>query len=363
MKVDGNIGGAIDGTGGGDLGVIAGQVAEAERVGYDGVWTTEVSRDPFLPLLLAADRSRTLTLGTAIAVAFARSPMTVAAVAGDLQSFSSGRFVLGLGSQVKAHIQRRFSMPWSEPAARMREFVLALRAIWASWSDGGRLDFRGEFYQHTLMTPMFTPDRNPWGPPPVLLAAVGPRMTRVAAEVADGLIVHGFTTERYLREVTWPLIEAGLSESGRRRDQFTVSYPGLLATGETETQLQAAIAAVRGQIAFYASTPAYRAVLDLHGWDDLHTESHRLSARGDWAAMAGLIDDTVLRTFAVVAPPDEAGAEIYRRYGRLVDRYTLYAPYPLDDRVRRRVVASLHAAAGRAAGQAGTAGTPEPASR
>jgi probable F420-dependent oxidoreductase len=342
MKVDGNIGGGIDGTGGGDLGVIAGQVAAAERVGYDGVWTAEVSHDPFLPLLLAADRSPALTLGTAIAVAFARSPMTVATLANDLQSFSSGRFVLGLGSQVKAHVERRFSMPWSEPAARMREFVLALRAIWASWSGGGRLDFRGEFYRHTLMTPMFTPDPSPWGAPPVLLAAVGPRMTQVAAEVADGLIVHGFTTERYLREVTWPIIEAGLSTSGRGRDRFTVSYPGLLATGATDAAMEAAIAAVRGQLAFYGATPAYRPVLDLHGWGDLHEELHRLSVRGDWAAMADLVDDTVLSTFAVVAAPDQAGPEILRRYGDLVDRYTLYAPYALDDEVRRHVVTSLH---------------------
>jgi probable F420-dependent oxidoreductase len=342
MKVDGNIGGGIDGTGGGNLGVIAAQVAAAERVGYDGVWTTEVSHDPFLPLLLAADRSCALMLGTAIAVAFARSPMTVATVANDLQSLSSGRFVLGLGSQVKAHVERRFSMPWSEPAARMREFVLALHAIWASWSGGGRLDFRGEFYRHTLMTPMFAPGPNPWGPPPVLLAAVGPRMTQVAAEVSDGLIVHGFTTERYLREVTWPIIEAGLSTSGRGRDRFTVSYPGLLATGETDAAMEAAIAAVRGQLAFYGATPAYRPVLDLHGWGDLHTELHRLSRRGDWATMAALVDDTVLHTFAVVAAPDQAGQEIHRRYGDLVDRYTLYAPYALDDEVRRHVVTSLH---------------------
>ena len=342
MKVDGNIGGGIDGTGGGDLGVIAGQVAAAERTGYDGVWTTEVSHDPFLPLLLAADRSPGLMLGTAIAVAFARSPMTVATAANDLQSLSSGRFVLGLGSQVKAHIERRFSMPWSEPAARMREFVLALRAIWASWQDGGRLDFRGEFYRHTLITPMFTPDPNPWGPPPVLLAAVGPRMTQVAAEVADGLIVHGFTTERYLREVTWPIIDAGLSTSGRGRDRFTISYPGLLATGETDAAMAAAIAAVRGQLAFYGATPAYRPVLDLHGWGDLHDELHQLSRRGGWAAMADLVDDTVLNTFAVVATPDQAGPEIQRRYGDLIDRYTLYAPYALDDEVRRHVVTGLH---------------------
>ena len=192
------------------------------------------------------------------------------------------------------------------------------------------------------MTPMFTPDPNPWGPPPVLLAAVGPRMTQVAAEVADGLIVHGFTTERYLREVTWPIIDAGLSTSGRGRDRFTISYPGLLATGETDAAMEAAIAAVRGQLAFYGATPAYRPVLDLHGWGNLHDELHQLSLRGGWATMADLVDDTVLHTFAVVAVPDQAGPEIRRRYGDLIDRYTLYAPYTLDDEVRRYVVTSLH---------------------
>jgi len=345
MKVDGNIGGRVDGTGGGDVAGVAGQAAEAERIGLDGVWTTEVSRDPFFPLLIAAGRSDTLTLGTAVAVAFARNPMTVATAANDLQSFSKGRFVLGLGSQIRAHVRRRFSMPWSEPAARMREFVLALRAIWHSWQEDAPLDFRGEFYAHTLMTPMFTPDRNPWGPPPVLIAAVGPRMTRVAAEVADGLIVHGFTTERYLREVTMPLVARTLAHAGRTRTDLTVSFPGLLATGDTDEQVESATAVVRRQIAFYASTPAYRPVLDLHGWGDLQTELHRLSVRGDWDATAGLVDDTVLRTFAVVAPPEEAAAEILRRYGDLVDRYTLYTPYPMEEDVRRRIVTTL--AAGR----------------
>ena len=345
MRVDGNIGGGIDGTGGAELSGIAAQVGAAERIGYDGVWTTEVSRDPFLPLLLAADRSSTLTLGTAVAVAFARNPMTLAMVANDLQSFSSGRFLLGLGSQIKAHIQRRFSMPWSEPAARMREFVLALQAVWASWQHGTRLDFRGEFYQHTLMTPMFCPPPNPWGPPPVVLAAVGPRMTSVAAEVADGLHVHGFTTERYLREVTMPLVETGLAASNRTREEFLVCYPGLLATGGTEREFETAVSAVREQLAFYGATPAYRGVLELHGWGDLHTELHRLSVRGDWSAMTGLIDDTTLHTFAVVGEPDEVGAEIRGRFADIVDRYTLYAPYPLDEQIRHQIVSSLRAPA------------------
>ncbi len=275
MKVDGNIGGTIDGTSGAHLADISEQIEAAEDVGYDGVWTAETSRDPFLPLVLAADRSSELTLGTAIAVAFARNPMTVAVTANDLQMFSGGRFILGLGTQIKPHIERRFSMPWSEPAKRMREFIQAMQAIWAAWETGDRLNFRGDFYTHTLMTPMFSPGSNPWGTPPVVLAAVGPKMTQVAAEVADGLLVHGFTTERYMREVTMPQISAGLSVSGRDRDQFSVIYPGFVATGADERAFDAACEGVRAQIAFYGSTPAYRGVLELHGWGDLQNELHR----------------------------------------------------------------------------------------
>ncbi|MFJ8816591.1 TIGR03617 family F420-dependent LLM class oxidoreductase [Amycolatopsis thermoflava] len=341
MRVDGNIGGAIDGTAGADLADIREQVDLAERVGYDGLWSTEVSRDPFLPLLAAAGQSETLQLGTAVAVAFARNPMTTATVANDLHSFSRGRFILGLGTQIKAHITHRFSMPWSAPADRMREFVCALRAIWSTWQTGARLDFRGDFYDHTLMTPLFTPEPNPWGPPPVVLAAVGPKMTDVAAQTADGLIVHGFTTRRYLSEVTLPRVEAGLASSGRTRADFTVCYPGLLAIGSDERELAAAMDAVRRQIAFYGATPAYRAVLDLHGWGDLHTELHRLSKTGDWEAMTTLVDDTVLRTFAVVGGPAEAGAEARRRFGGLVDRFTVYTPYPIREDVRCTVVDAL----------------------
>ena len=334
MLVDGNIGGVTDGTAGGNIAEIDAQVAQARRAGLDGVWTTETSRDPFLPLLLAAERAPGMTIGTAVAVAFARNPMTLAATANDLHAMSGGRFVLGLGSQVAAHITRRFSMPWSAPAARMREFVLAMRAIWNSWQTGERLHFTGEFYSHTLMPPLFRPEPNPHGSPPILVAAVGPKMTRVAAEVADGLLVHSLTSERYLREVTIPLI-------GERRAQFTVSYPGLVATGADEPGLTAAIAKVREQIAFYAATPAYRAVLELHGWGDLHTELHRLSRRGDWGAMTGLVDDAVLDAFAVVGEPAAAGAEIARRYSGLADRFTLYTPYPLDERTRATVVAAV----------------------
>lgn len=343
MRVDANIGGSVDGTEGGSYADLIDQVRDAEATGYDGVWSTEVARDPFFPLLLAAEHNENLTVGTGIAVAFARSPMTTASAAFDLQAFSRGRFVLGLGSQVRAHIQRRFSMPWSEPAARMAEFIGALRAIWASWLDGDRLQFEGRFYQHTLMTPMFTPPAHEWGAPPIMLAAVGPAMTKVAATSADGLIVHGFTTERYLREVTLPMVEQGLGESGRQRSDFTISYPGLVATGADDAQLERATAAVRKQLAFYGSTPAYSSVLELHGWGDLHTELHALSVRGEWDTMTSLIDEDVLTALAIVGSPKEAGAEIHRRYGDLADRFTLSSPYPISVDAQSRLVAAARA--------------------
>lgn len=342
MKIDGNVGGPVNSDAVVNLADIAAQAEAAEATGYDGAWTAETSHDPFLPLMIAADRAPSLTLGTSIAVAFARSPMTVAATANDLQAYSKGRFILGLGTQIKPHIERRFSMPWSQPVKRMREFIEALHAIWDCWETGGRLEFDGEFYQHNLMTPMFSPGANPWGRPTVMLAAVGPKMTEVAAEVADGLLAHGFTTEQYMREVTVPQIEAGLRVSGRTRSQYTLSYPGLIVTGTDEASFDAARAGVCGQISFYGSTPAYRGVLDMHGWGDLHEELHKLSVRGEWKTMATLIDDDVLNTFAVVGEPETIGPEILRRYGSMVDRFSLYTPYSLDDEVRRRIVADLH---------------------
>ena len=234
----------------------------AEQVGYDGIWSAEVNHDPFLPLALAAEHSERLMLGTGIAVAFARNPMNLAMVANDLQVLSKGRFMLGLGSQIKPHIEKRFSMPWSHPAPRIRELILAVRAIWAAWADGSRLAFRGEFYRHTLMTPMFDPGPHPYGDPRIFLAAVGEKMTEVAGEVADGVLSHGFTTERYLREVTVPALERGLAASGRTRSDVQISYPGFVVTGADEAGVEAATQAVKSQLAFYGSTPAYRPVLE-----------------------------------------------------------------------------------------------------
>jgi probable F420-dependent oxidoreductase len=300
---------------------------EREEAGYHGLFTAETQHDPFLPLAIAAGATERIELQTIIAVAFARNPMLLANVGHDLQLYSGGRFSLGLGSQIRPHIENRFSMTWSRPAARMREFILALRAIWRCWEEGEALDFRGDFYQHTLMTPNFNPGPNGHGPPKVLLAAVGPAMTAVAAEVADGLLVHGFTTARYLRERTLPTIEKGLATSGRTRAEFDISCPVFLVTGQTEEAMSKSRRRVCQQIAFYGSTPAYRSVLELHGWGALQTELNALSksARPDkWREMGRLIDDEVLAAFAVVGEPSGLAGQIAARFGDDVDRISLF---------------------------------------
>jgi probable F420-dependent oxidoreductase len=334
MKVDSGVMAA-------DISEIASRAKELEAIGYDGLLTAETSHDPFFPALIAAEHTEHIEIGTGIAVAFARNPMNLASIGYDLQSFSQGRFILGLGSQIKAHIEKRFSMPWSQPAARMREFILAMRAIWACWNDGEKLDFRGEFYRHTLMTPFFNPGPSPYGAPKVFLAAVGERMTEVAGEVADGIIIHGFTTERYVKEVTMPAIERGLAAAGRSRSSFEVSGPLFVVMQTDEQSVEAAAQAVRQQIAFYGSTPAYRGVLELHGWGDLQTELNALSKQGEWVKMGDLIDDEILHTFAVVAEPEQVGAELRRRYGGVVDRCSFYAPYRSDPQRWERVIDDL----------------------
>ncbi|ABM12837.1 LLM class F420-dependent oxidoreductase [Mycolicibacterium vanbaalenii] len=302
-----------------------------ERRGYDGCWTAEINHDPFLPLTLAAEHTHSIELGTSIAVAFARNPMTVAQIGWDLQDYSGGRFILGLGSQIKPHIEKRFSMPWSKPVGRMREFVLALRAIWMSWSDGSRLEFDGEFYTHKLMTPMFVPPRHPYGDPRVFVAAVGDRMTEMCGEVADGLLAHAFSTQRYVREVTIPTLTRGIERAGRTRADIEVASPLFIVTGLDEQQMAAAAVATRKQIAFYASTPAYRSVLELHGWGDLQTELHSLSREGDWDTMGSLIDDGMLAEFAVVALVDDVVDKIRARCDGLIDRVLVGFPPSIDE--------------------------------
>jgi probable F420-dependent oxidoreductase len=303
-----------------ELASVPGTVGSLERRGYDGCWAGEINHDPFLPVLLAAEHTSRIEVGTSIAVAFARNPMTVANLGWDIQSYSGGRFNLGLGTQIQAHVEKRFSMPWSQPVRRMREFVDALRAIWTAWQNGSRLRFEGEFYTHKLMTPMFTPEPMAHGFPTVFIAAVGEAMTEMCGEVADGLLAHAFTTRRYAEEVTTPALQTGLRRAGRERSNFQVSCPIFVVTGETDEQMAAAATASRKQIAFYGSTPAYRNVLDLHGWGDLHTELHRLSKEGRWDDMGKLVDDDVLGAFAVVAPLAEVADALRARCAGVIDR-------------------------------------------
>lgn len=313
----------------------AGAVA-AEAAGYDGWHALETQCDPFLSCAVAAERTERAALITGIAVAFARNPMTVALQANDLQALSGGRFVLGLGSQIKPHITKRYSMPWSRPAARMREFVLAVRAIWEAWETGGQLNFRGEFYRHTLMTPFFDPGPNPHGVPKVLLAAVGPLMTEAAGEVGDGMLCHHFSTERYVREATIPALLRGRAKAGRDDlDGFELTAPGLLAIGDTEEELTASIEKAKERLAFYGSTPAYRPVLELHGWGDLQTDLGDLSRRGGWDEMPSLIPDEVLHEFAVVGTPEEVVDGLLARYGDVAARVSVPLPAGSDPDRRR----------------------------
>jgi probable F420-dependent oxidoreductase len=323
MKVDGGIGGT-------KIEEIARMARELEDVGYDGGLTAETNHDPFFPLLISAEHTERLELSTSIAVAFARNPMTLANVGYDLQAFSGGRFRLGLGSQIKPHIEKRFSMPWSHPAARMREMILAIRAIWANWDDGEPLDFRGEFYRHTLMTPFFNPGPNPYGKAKIILAAVGEKMTEVAGEVADGIILHGFTTEQYVREVTLPALQRGWDKAGRSRADFEISGPLFIVTGASDEEYDKAREGTKQQIAFYGSTPAYRGVLELHGWGDLQDDLNRMSKEGKWVEMGELITDDILETFAVVAAPEDIPKAMLARFGDVVDRLSFYAPYQSD---------------------------------
>ena len=319
MKVDGGMMG--------DLTAVPARVRALEEAGYDAAISAETSNDPFFPILLAAEHSERIELMTSIAVAFARSPLNLAQIGHDLNLYSKGRFILGLGSQIRAHITKRFSMPWSKPAARMRELILAMRAIWDCWYEGTRLDFRGDFYTHTLMTPMFTPTENDYGRPRVFLAAVGPLMTEVAAEVADGVIAHGFTTERYMREVTLPAIDRGLAKAGKKRSDFEISCPVFVVTGADEEAYVRARTATSRQIAFYGSTPAYKPVLEVHGWGGLQGELNVLSKQGKWAEMGTLITDEIIEAFAVVAEPQKVAAGLVARYGDIVDRVASMAPF------------------------------------
>ncbi len=304
--------------------VDAAQRASAlERTGVDGVFTFENAHDTFFPLVAAAPVC-SLDLMTNVAIAFPRSPIHLAHAAYDLQLLSGGRFRLGLGSQVRAHVEKRYGATWGKPVAHMREYVLAIKAVLQHWQDGQPLDFRGDYTTHTLMTPVFDPGPNPFGIPKILVGALGPRMNQMAAEVADGVLVMPFNSARHMRERTRPAIDAGLASAGRQRHDIELTAEVIVGVGRTTDELEAATR-IRTLIAFYASTPAYKPVLDVEGWGDLQPELNALSKRGKWLEMTGLIDDDVLNTLAVHGTPAQCATEIVRRFPDC-DRVCAYFP-------------------------------------
>jgi probable F420-dependent oxidoreductase len=304
----------------------------AEDIGFDCIWTSETQHEPFLPLALAAEHTSRIELGTAIAVAFPRSPTVLAHIAWDLAKASRGRFILGLGTQVKAHIERRFGMTWESPAPKLREMILAMRALWDCWQNDTRLNFRGEFFKLTLMSPFFNPGPIDHPNVPIYIAGVNEHLCRVAGELCQGFHVHPFHTAQYIREVVLPNIKLGAEKVGRKRDDVQLSSAIFVATDEGERE------AVRAQISFYASTPTYKAVLDVHGWGEVNEKLGALAARGKWDEMPPLITDEILNEVAIVAKPDEVPARIKQKYAGLLDRITFYAPFNADEAPKWRAM-------------------------
>jgi probable F420-dependent oxidoreductase len=296
---------------------------QAEELGFDGLLSAEVAHDPFMPLGFAALATERIRLATAIALAFPRSPMVVANTAWDLQEQSGGRFVLGLGAQVKGHNERRFSMPWTAPVPRMREYIESLRAIWKAWERGGELNYEGKHYRFTLMTPEFSPRPTGLRPVPITIAAVGPAMIRLAGRVCDGVRLHGFATRKYLEEVALPKLDEGLAQSGRKRSEFEIWGGGFIATGIDDEEVARQLEAVRYRIAFYGSTRSYHGVFEVHDWQDLGLKLHAMSKQGRWKEMAAEVPDEVVHTFAAVARHDQLRGAIEERFGGLVDSITL----------------------------------------
>lgn len=333
MKIDINVSA--------DLSLVKKQAQRAEALGYDGIKIAELEHDPFLPLTLAAECTSRVELMTSVAVAFARNPMSMAHLAHDLNAFSQDRFILGLGTQVKAHVTRRFGMPWHRAPRQMREFINAMQHIFDCWYQGDRLDFQGEYYQHSLMPSTFTPKNSEWGRPRIFLSATGPLMTKVAAETADGFIMHPFSTEKFIREVNLPAVAAGLGAAEMDRSDFEIDFSPMIATGNSDQEISKAIEIARGRIAFYGSTPGYRMVLDAHGWGELQTELNKLMKQHRSDEMAMLIEDDMLAAFTIVGSPDEVVDEWLQRFGDLIDRTSFNAP-TLDDQQIGSIIERLH---------------------
>ena len=340
MKLDAAV--AVDAARLRDVAAIA---RAAEEVGFAGLWSAETQHNGFYPLLLAAEHTRRIELGTAVAIAFPRSPMVMAQNAWDLQALSGGRFILGLGTQVKAHIERRYGVAWDAPLARLRDYIAALRAIWHSWQTGERLNYQGQFYQHTLMTPFFNPGPIAQPQIPIYIAGVNEGLARLAGEACEGFHVHPFHSAAYINQVVRPQVAAGAARAGRALADVTLVSSVFAVTGRSAAEIEAARDQAREQIAFYASTPTYRVVLACHGWEDIGEQLSRLAALKRWSQMSALISDEMLDVFTVQAPIDQIGAALRARYQGTLDRVFCYMPYvpgPLDD-VWRAMVAAVHA--------------------
>ena len=311
----------------GSPGDVRGLALKAEEYGFDCFWVNETKHDPFVQLALASTSTSKIGLGTSIALAFTRSPTTLAYAAWDLQSVSGGRLILGLGSQVKGHVERRFGMKWESPAPKMKETVEALRAVWRVWQEGGKLDFQGRFYKLDLMTPFFSP--GPIGQPqiPVYIAGVNQGMWKVAGAVAQGVHLHPLHTVRYLREVLEPALGAGLARANRSRNDVSVAASVFAAVGEGKEEMKKMRESCREQIAFYASTRTYRTLMELHGWGDVSERLHELSVNGEWGKMAAEVPDDAVEEFVVEGTWEELPALLLERYGRMVDRVRLYRPF------------------------------------
>jgi probable F420-dependent oxidoreductase len=294
----------------------------AEEIGFDALWTQETQHDPFLPCVLVAEHTATLRFGTAIAVSFARSPANLAYTAWDLAAQSDGRFILGLGTQVKAHIERRFGMPWPESVTgKLREQIQVMRALWDAWQNGTKLNFRGEYYKITLMSPFFNAGPIEHPNIPIYIAGVNTGLAKLAGELCDGFHAHPFHSPRYLRDVMLPAIESSAKSAGRARKDITVSVTAFVATSPEEMNF------TRAQIAFYASTPSYRAVMDLHGWEDVAEQLSGFAAKGEWAEMPMLITDEMLNEFCLVTAQEKLADELKKRYDGIANRITLYSPF------------------------------------
>ncbi|MCX2981712.1 TIGR03617 family F420-dependent LLM class oxidoreductase [Halieaceae bacterium IMCC14734] len=333
----------IDGPFYAQLGDAAREAAQLRDIGYDGIYTLEGAGDPFLPLAIASEHAPELKIATGIAVAFPRNPSHIAYQAWDLQRFSQGRFMLGIGSQVRAHIEKRFGIDFDPPASRMREYIEAVKAFFDCWQNGERLDYRGKYYRHTLMTPMFNPGPLEWGAPPILLGAMGPGMTAVAGEVADGLIVHPFNTMPFLLEQQLPALQRGWEKAGRTGDGYITQVAGIVVTGSTEEEYEAARRTVCGLLAFYGSTPAYLAPMAAIGYEALHPELNTLSKQGRWDEMTDLIDDDMLKAFAVCGEPASIAGQLQDKYAEFTTRLSIYAPYALPPETWKGILTELKA--------------------